>query len=118
MTRPVFVAIAATILFGGTMGVLMATAAFGVIRVGQQMLEAIGVIPLLWGERNLFMMMAMSGIGTLPILFWFIRWFFRQALNAERRLVGYKYIPSRLNNLPGQGEKVESPNSPPSGDLE
>ncbi|MEQ9448281.1 MAG: hypothetical protein RLN70_05145 [Rhodospirillaceae bacterium] len=93
MTRFVFAAIASTVLFSGTVGVLIAVAGFGLLRIGEQMLEAVGLIPMRWGEQNVFLMMEISGVASLPVIVWFAWWFYRQAIAGERRLVGYKYSP-------------------------
>ena len=50
--NPVFIAILTTILFAGTLGVLIAVAGFGVIRLVEDMAEALGILPLRWGENN------------------------------------------------------------------
>jgi hypothetical protein len=91
--KPVLDAAVATVLFTGTLGVLIAVAAFGVIRLLDQMLEAVNFIPLNWGESHLDILMEISGGLSLPIMLWFSLWFYRHAVKAERKLTGYKYNP-------------------------
>ncbi len=92
-TNPKFIAAVTTTLFAGTLGVLIAVAGFGVIRIAEQMLEAIGVLPLRWGENNVDILMEVSGLLSLPAVIWFGVWFFRKAAAGEKNLDGYKYTP-------------------------
>ncbi len=93
MMPPVITAVGSTVLFTGTLGVLMAVAGFGILRIAERMLEALGILPLRWGEENLALMLSISGIAALPVIAWFAWWFYRQAINGERQLQGYKYSP-------------------------
>ncbi len=95
---PILTAIASTTLFAGTVGVLIAVAGFGVLRMGEGMLEAIGVLPLRWGEENILLMMTISGTLAVPVIVWFAWWFYRQALKGERALVGYRYSPPQSDS--------------------
>jgi hypothetical protein len=90
---PVFSAVVATVLFGSTLGVLVAVGMFGVIRIGQSMIEALGMLPPRWGENNVTLMMEISGALAVPVVVWFVVWFYRKALKAERDLEGYRYTP-------------------------
>jgi hypothetical protein len=84
--NPVVIAILTTILFAGTLGVLIAVAGFGMIRVGEEMLEALGVLPARWGENNVILLLQLSGVVAVPLVIWFSLWFYRKALAAERIL--------------------------------
>ncbi len=92
---PILTAVASTTLFAGTVGVLIAVAGFGVLRMCESMMEAIGVLPLRWGEENVFFMMTISGTLAVPVIVWFAWWFYRQALKGERDLIGYRYTPPK-----------------------
>ncbi len=83
----------ATVLFAGTLGVLTTVAAFGFLRIGQTALEALGHLPLRWGENNLDTLLKLSLAVSLPLVAWFVTWFFKRARRAEQNLVGYKYTP-------------------------
>lgn len=93
LKSPVFSAVIATILFGSTLGVLVAVGMFGVIRIGQSMIEALGMLPPRWGENNVTLLMEVSGALAVPVVAWFVVWFYRKALKAERDLDGYRYTP-------------------------
>ncbi|MDX2224423.1 MAG: hypothetical protein SFV21_16850 [Rhodospirillaceae bacterium] len=90
---PVYSAIIATVLFGSTLGVLVAVGMFGVIRIGQSMIEALGMLPPRWGENNVTLMMEMAGALAVPVMVWFVVWFYRKAVKAERDLLDYRYTP-------------------------
>ena len=92
-TNPTVIAAVTTSLFAGTLGVLIAVAGFGVLRVAEQMLEAVGILPLRWGENNVTLMLEISGVLSLPVVVWFGLWFYRKAASGERSLEGYKYTP-------------------------
>lgn len=85
--------IVVTVLFGGTLGVLVTVASFGLLRIGQSALEALGHLPLRWGENNLDTLLELSLAVSLPLVIWFVVWFYKRALKAEQDLVGYKYTP-------------------------
>ncbi len=84
--NPVFIAILTTVLFAGTLGVLIAVAGFGVIRIVEDIAEALGILPLRWGENNVNLLLAASGLVSLPVVAGFGAWFYRKALSAERIL--------------------------------
>ena len=83
----------ATILFAGTLGVLVAVTVFGFTRLGDQMLEAINVLPMNWGSNHLDILIDVAIAASLPFVIWFCAWFFKKAREAEARLAGYKYNP-------------------------
>lgn len=85
--------IVATVLFGGTFGMLLTVASFGLLRIGQSALEALGHLPLRWGENNLDTLLEISLAVSLPLVIWFVTWFYKRAFKAEQELVGYKYTP-------------------------
>ena len=77
-------------MFMGTLGVLISVAGFGVIRVVEELLEAVGVLPLRWGETNLTILLQLSVAVTIPIVLWFSVWFYRKALASERAMQHYR----------------------------
>ena len=85
--------IVSTVLFAGTLGVLISVAAFGLLRVGEQAMEALGYLPLRWGENNIDVLVELSLALSLPLVIWFVIWFYKRARNAEQALDGYKYTP-------------------------
>lgn len=85
--------IVTTVLFGGTLGVLISVAAFGLLRVGEQALEALGYLPLRWGENNIDVLLELSLAISAPLVIWFVIWFYKRAVAIEQTLVGYKYTP-------------------------
>lgn len=89
-TNPYANAVITTVLFAGTLGVLIAVTGFGVIRICEEMMEALGVLPLRWGENNVGLLMAISGVAALPVVVWFSFWFYKKALNAERILTSHE----------------------------
>ncbi len=86
-------AAAATTLFAGTLGVLIAVTVFGLTRIGDQMLESISVLPMDWGEHHLDILIDIAIAASVPFVAWFCVWFFKKAVDAESRLAGYKYAP-------------------------
>jgi hypothetical protein len=88
--NPYVIALITTILFAGTLGVLIAVTGFGVIRVVEDGLEAIGVLPLRWGENNVLTLAYIAGGLSVPVVLWFSAWFYRKALNAERILTKHE----------------------------
>jgi hypothetical protein len=91
--NPVLSAVFATVLFTGTLGVLTSVASFGALRILNQMAEALGILPARWGENNVFLLMELAGLLSIPIIAWFAVWFYRRAITHERQLQGYKYVP-------------------------
>ncbi len=89
-TNPQANAVITTVLFAGTLGVLIAVTGFGVIRIVEEMVEALGILPLRWGENNVGTLMGISGVAALPVVVWFSFWFYKKALNAERILTSHE----------------------------
>jgi hypothetical protein len=79
----------ATIVFVGTLGLLLVVGGFGVIRLAEEMFEALGVLPPRWGENNLLTLVTLAGVISAPIVVWFGIWFYRKALAGEKRMVEY-----------------------------
>lgn len=86
----------ATVLFAGTLGVLIAVTVFGIARVGDQMLEAVNLIPLHWGESHNGTLLDIALTASLPVVVWFSWWFFRERRAAEAKLAGYTYTPPEI----------------------
>jgi hypothetical protein len=84
--NPIVTALMTTVLFASTLGVLAAVAGFGIIRLFEEMMEALGVLPARWGENNVFVLMQLAGALSVPLVAWFSLWFYRKALAAERIL--------------------------------
>ena len=84
--NPLVIALLTTVLFTGTLGVLIAVAGFGVIRVVEEMAEALGILPVRWGENNVLLLLQLAGLLSIPVVLWFSAWFYRKALAAERLL--------------------------------
>lgn len=88
--NPVVIAALTTVLFAGTLGVLIAVAGFGVIRLFEEMAEALGILPVRWGENNVLVLMELAGALSVPVVLWFSFWFYRKALSAERILTAHE----------------------------
>lgn len=86
---PQMTASTATIVFVGTLGLLLVVGGFGVIRVAEEMFEALGVLPPRWGENNLLALVTMAGVISAPVVIWFGVWFYRKALAGEKRMEEY-----------------------------
>jgi hypothetical protein len=84
--NPTVIAILTTLLFASTLGVLIAVAGFGVIRIGQEMMEGVGILPQRWGENNVAFLMELAAACSVPLVAWFSFWFYRKALHSERIL--------------------------------
>lgn len=93
LTNPNIRGMVASVLFAGTLGVLITVAAFGFIRVGSQALEALGYLPLRWGENNIGLLLKLSLAVGAPLVAWFVAWFYKRARKAEAALVDYRYTP-------------------------
>jgi hypothetical protein len=91
--NPRLTAITATIVFVGTLGLLLVVFGFGVIRVGDEMLEGLGMLSPRWGENNLRALVGIAGIISAPVVIWLGVWFFRRALAGERRMEAYEAAP-------------------------
>ena len=90
-----FNAIAATILFACTLGVLVAIGTFGAVRMMEQMGEGLSLLPPRWAENNFSLMLEISVAAAIPVALWFVAWFYRKAIRAENSLDGYKYNPPK-----------------------
>jgi hypothetical protein len=55
--------------------------------------EALGLAPSRWGENNLNLLVDISTALALPVVVWFVVWFYRKAVAAEQQLAEYKYTP-------------------------
>ncbi len=88
-----FSAMIATVLFAGTLAVLITVAAFGFLRVAEEAVEALGYLPLRWGENNIVILFELSVAVSAPLVIWFVMWFYKRARTAEVNLFGYKYTP-------------------------
>ena len=74
---PTLIAAVATIVFIGTLGLLLVVAGFGVIRVIEEMAEALGFLPARWGENNLIILVQLAAAISAPIVAWSSVWFFK-----------------------------------------
>jgi hypothetical protein len=83
------IALTATIVFVGTLGLLLVVGGFGVIRLLEEMCEAMGFLPPRWGENNLTLLLEAAGVLSAPVVIWFGFWFYRKALSVEKRMEGY-----------------------------
>ena len=90
---PQMTAVTATIVFVGTLGLLLVVGGFGVIRVVEEMLEGLGMLAPRWGENNLMALVTMAGLVSAPVVIWFGVWFYRKALAGEKRMEGYVAAP-------------------------
>ena len=90
MKNPLLISIMTTILFAGTLGVLIAVAGFGVIRLIEEMAEALGFLPTRWGENNVLLLLQLSGALAVPLVLWISVWFYKKALAAERILTAHE----------------------------
>ncbi len=88
--NPVVIALLTTVLFAGTLGVLIAVAGFGIIRLFEEMAEALGILPTRWGENNVLILLELAGACSVPVVLWFSAWFYRKALAAERILTAHE----------------------------
>lgn len=87
---PTLIAAVATIVFIGTLGLLLVVAGFGVIRVVEEMLEALGFLPPRWGENNLLILVQIAAAISAPIVAWFSVWFYRKSRAAEIKMLDYE----------------------------
>lgn len=90
------------VLFAGTLGILIAVASFGVIRVCEEMGEGLGLVPGRWGENNVELIMYGSVIVAIPVVLWFLVWFFQKALAAELMLRDYTYVAPEAPKITGK----------------
>ncbi len=87
---PTLISSVATIVFIGTLGLLLVVAGFGVIRVIEEMAEALGFLPPRWGENNLLILVELAAAISAPIVAWFSVWFFKKARAAEMKMQAYE----------------------------
>ncbi len=73
-------------MFVGTLGLLLVVAGFGVIRIIDDVGEALGLIPVRWGENNPLILVEIAAAISTPIVIWFSVWFFRKAREVEIRM--------------------------------
>ncbi|MSO96740.1 MAG: hypothetical protein EXR11_00770 [Rhodospirillaceae bacterium] len=90
---PKLAAAVSAVLFASTLGVLIAVAAFGVIRMVEQMGEGLSLVPSRWGENNPGLLLQISGAIALPVVAWFVVWFYKKAVTSEQALQDYHYAP-------------------------
>ena len=86
---PTLIAAVATIVFIGTLGLLLVVAGFGVIRVIEEMAEALGFLPARWGENNLIILVQLAAAISAPIVAWSSVWFFKKSRAAEIKMQAY-----------------------------
>jgi len=79
-------------LFASTLGVLIVVASFGFLRVLEQMGEGLGLVPSRWGENNTNLMFQISAVMAIPVVIWFVLWFYKKAVVAETGLQNYRYV--------------------------
>ena len=87
---PTLISAIATVVFIGTLGLLLVVAGFGVIRVCEEMMEALGFLPARWGETHLMILVELAAAISAPIVLWFSVWFFKKARAAEMKMQHYE----------------------------
>lgn len=102
LDHPKIAAAISAILFGTTMGALIAVAGFGIIRLIEQMGVGLGMVPARWGENNPDLLMLGALVVAAPLTLWFTIWIYKKALTAEIKLQGYVYVPPAEPKLPGK----------------
>ncbi|PHX99186.1 MAG: hypothetical protein CK529_10385 [Rhodospirillaceae bacterium] len=90
---PKSAAVIASVLFASTLGVLIVVASFGFMRLMEQMGEGLGITPPRWAENNPDTLLAISAISAIPVVIWFVIWFYKKAVTAENNLKDYRYSP-------------------------
>ncbi|MBL8631005.1 MAG: hypothetical protein JNM81_15335 [Rhodospirillaceae bacterium] len=95
---PRVAAVISAILFANTLGVLVAVASFGVLRVLESLAEGLGLFPSRWGENNPEILMMSALVVAVPVVLWFVFWFYKKAIAAEIMLSTYKYNPPDAPN--------------------
>jgi hypothetical protein len=106
---PKIAAAVSAALFASTVGVLTAVATFGVFRLFEQMGEALGLVPARWGETNLPLLVDISMFAALPVVAWFVVWFYRKAVASEQALADYKYTPpDPIHHAPAKPAKAQA----------
>jgi hypothetical protein len=89
---PRLAAVISAVLFASILGVLVAVGSFGILRILEGMAEGIGLLPTRWGENNPELLMLSAGLVAIPVVLWFLVWFYKKALAAEIMLETYKYV--------------------------
>jgi hypothetical protein len=102
INSPRFAAVISTILFVSVLGVLIAVGSFGLLRIGEEIGEGLGLVPARWGENNLDLLVLWSGVLAIPVVLWSTVWFFRRALKTEKALENYTYT---IPETPKQAKK-------------
>jgi hypothetical protein len=92
-SSPPLIAATATIVFVGTLGLLLVVGGFGVIRVAEDAMEALGMLSPRWGENNLKVLVGLAALFSAPVVIWFGVWFYRKALAGEQRMATYVTAP-------------------------
>lgn len=87
---PTLISAVATTVFVGTLGLLLVVAGFGVIRVCEEMMEALGFLPARWGENNLLILVQLAAAISAPVVVWCSVWFFKKARAAEIKMQAYE----------------------------
>jgi hypothetical protein len=87
---PTLISAVATTVFVGTLGLLLVVAGFGVIRIIEEMAEALGFLPARWGENNLMVLVQLAAAMSAPIVAWSSVWFFKKARAAEIKMQAYE----------------------------
>lgn len=87
---PTLIAAVATVVFIGTLGLLLVVAGFGIIRIIEDMGEALGFIPSRWGENNPLILVQIAAAISAPLVVWFSVWFFKKAREAEIRMLAHE----------------------------
>jgi hypothetical protein len=90
---PKVAAAVSSLLFASTLGVLIAVASFGIIRMFEQMGEGLSLVPARWGENNPGLLVQISVAIAFPVVIWFVIWFYNKAVLAEQALQNYRYTP-------------------------
>lgn len=99
---PKLAAAIAAVLFASTLGVLIVVAAFGFMRVMEQMGEGLGLVPSRWAENNPDILLGISTITAIPVVIWFLLWFYKKAVVAETNLKDYRYSPPEAQKQTGK----------------
>jgi hypothetical protein len=95
-------ALISSVLFASTLGVLIVVASFGFMRLMEQMGEGLGITPPRWAENNPDTLLAISTISAIPVVIWFVIWFYKKAVTAEQNLKDYHYAPPEAQKPTGK----------------
>ena len=99
---PKSAALISSVLFACTLGVLIVVGSFGFMRVMEQMGEGLGLTPPRWAENNPDILLAISSISAIPVVIWFVVWFYKKAVVAETNLKDYRYTPPEPQKQTGK----------------